>query len=47
MKHIFKPEEDRGYNPSQDREENAYSKNYGLKPLYKGHTKALRKNLYK
>lgn len=47
MKTIFKPEEDRGYKPSRDREQNAYSKNYGLRPLYKGHSKALRKTIYK
>jgi|GEM_PF-2981242 len=47
MKNIFKPEEDRGYKPPRDWEQNTYSKNYGLKPLYKGHGKALRKTIYK
>lgn len=47
MKSIFKPEEDRGYKPQQKRDHGTYSKNYGIRPLYKGHSKALRKTIYK
>lgn len=47
MKNIFKPEEDRGYRTPQEQEQNTYSKNYGVKPLYKGYNKALRKTMYK
>lgn len=47
MKNIYKPEEDYGYRPPRDLAKGVYTKNLGIKPLYKGYNKAMKKSIYK